>query len=63
MKLIHLIDEQLAKIQQLQRRKYHLARAYTGLRRQHAPLTLRRALRRQLNAADKPQVEEREVQP
>ena len=61
MKLLHLIDEQLAKIQQLQRRKYHLAHAYTCLRRQHAPLTLRHTLRRQLNAADKLQAEEKEV--
>lgn len=46
------IHEQLAEIQQLQRRKHHLARAYTWLRRQHASSKMRRALRWQLNQAE-----------
>ncbi len=57
------INQQLAEIQQLQRRKHHLARAYTWLRRQHAPGKMRRALRWQLNQADKLQAEGMEALP
>jgi hypothetical protein len=55
------IHKQLTVIQQLQQRKRHMGRAYTRLRRQHAPTALRRALRRQLNQAYRLQAEAREV--
>ena len=54
-------NEQLPLIELLQRQRRHMERAYVCLRRHHAPLALRRALRRQLNAADKLQAEEMEV--
>ena len=55
------LNEHLAEIQQLRRRKHHLACGYTWLRRRHAPGKMRRALRWQLNQADKLRVEEMEV--
>ena len=45
------INEQLAEIQHLQRRKHHLARAYARLRKHHAPIKAQRALRWRLNRA------------
>lgn len=57
----NLSNEQLPLIELLQRHRRHMERAYLCLRRHHAPLALRRALRRQLNAADKLQAEEKEV--
>ena len=57
------INKHLTRIQQLQRQRRHLGRAYVSLRMQHAPLALRRALRRQLNQADKLQAESMEVLP
>jgi hypothetical protein len=56
------INEQLAEIQQLQRRKRHMARVYAGLRRHHVPLKTLRALRWKLNQAEKLQAEAMEVQ-
>jgi hypothetical protein len=61
--LRYRINEHLTRIQQLQRQRSHLERAYVSLRRQHAPLALRRAPRRQLNQADKLQAEGMEVLP
>ena len=55
------IHKRLTVIQQLQQRKRHIGHAYVRLRRAHAPLAMRRALRRQLNAADKLQAEWMEV--
>jgi len=54
-------SEQLPLIELLQRQRRHMERAYVCLRRHHAPLVLRRAVCRQLNAADKLQAEWMEV--
>ena len=55
------IHKQLTVIQQLQQRKRHMGRAYVRLRQAHAPLAMRRALRRQLKQADRLQSEGVEV--
>lgn len=52
------INERLEMVERQHRQMGH---AYVGLRRHHAPLTLRRSLRRQLKAADKLQAEALEV--
>ena len=57
------INEQLAVIQQLQRRKRHMARAYARLRKHHVPLKTLRALRWKLNQTEKLQAEAMEVLP
>jgi len=57
----HRINEQLAVIQHLQRRKRRIAHAYVRLRRQHAHGKALRALRWRLNQAYK--VETMEVEP
>ena len=57
------INKQLTVIQQLQKRKRHMGRAYVRLRRAHAPMALRRALRQQLNQVYKLQAEGMEVLP
>lgn len=55
------INEQLAEIQHLQRRKRHMARTYVRLRRQQAHHKAQRALRWRLNHAHKLQAEAMEV--
>lgn len=50
-----------AHLAMVQHRQRHLGRAYTQLRRVGAPLALRRALRRQLNQAERQHAEAREV--
>ena len=54
----HSMNEHLAIVQ---RQRCHMRRAYTQLRQLRTPLALRRALRRQLNQADRRQAEAREV--
>jgi len=55
------INEQLAEIQHLQRRKRRVMRAYARLRRQHAPIKVQRVLRWRLNRTYKLQAEVMEV--
>jgi hypothetical protein len=57
------INEQLTIIQQLQRRKRCMGRAYARLRRYHVPLKTLRALRWKLNQTEKLQAEAMEVLP
>lgn len=61
--LQQLVTHHLQVIHQIQRRRHHSARAYMRLRRQHAPIKVRRALRWQLNQAYKLQAEAMEVLP
>ncbi len=56
------IDEQLAMIQRLQRKKRRIAQAYTQLRRQHTLTKARRSLRWKLNWTYKLQAEAMEVE-
>lgn len=54
------INEQLAVIQQFQRKRRRLMRAYLSLRRHSAPSKARRALRIGLNRASRRQAQMRE---
>ncbi len=58
--LQQLVTRRIQAIEQLQRRRQHLAHAYLRLRKQHAPHKAQRALRIGLNRASRRQAEMRE---